>query len=166
MTGQRADEQDQRTEEAARELLTGVSLLGMRLRSLARYREVSAAGLGLLYRLHRYGPLGPTALAEYANRAPQTLTRVLAALEADHLIARHPDPTDARRSLIEITTPGRRVLLRDAGERAGWLADALTADCTEAERDLLRTAGRLMARLAERDLPRKAGDAARSGDLH
>jgi hypothetical protein len=96
MTGQRADEQDQRTEEAARELLTGVSLLGMRLRSLARDREVSAAGLGLLYRLHRYGPLGPTALAEYANRAPQTLTRVLAALEADHLIARHPDPTDAR----------------------------------------------------------------------
>jgi DNA-binding MarR family transcriptional regulator len=140
-------------EEAARELMTGVSLLGMRLRSLDRDRAVSAAGLGLLYRLHRYGPMGPSALAEFANRRPQTLTRTLAALEADRLIARRQDPGDARRSLVELTTHGRRVLYRDGAERASWLSAALESDCTEAERDLLRAAGRLMARLAERDLP-------------
>jgi DNA-binding MarR family transcriptional regulator len=144
--------------ESARELMTGVNLLGMRLRSLSKDRPVSVAALGLLYRLHRYGPMGPSALAEFANRRPQTLTRTIAALEADRLVSRRQDPGDARRSVIELTAHGRRVLFRDGAERIAWLSAALELDCTEAERDLLRAAGRLMTRLAERDLPTRKTD--------
>ncbi len=72
-------------------------------------------------RLLESEPLRVGRLAELVGvRAPSAVTLV-DKLESTRLVARVPDPADARASLVEITAKGRRTL-REATDRA---ADAL-----------------------------------------
>ena len=50
------------------------------------------------------------ALAEAEGPRPQSLIRVLAAMEKDGLIDRAPDPADQRNLMISITVKGRGAL--------------------------------------------------------
>jgi len=58
---------------------------------------------------------GPTTLAGLAAAeqvTPPTMTRLVAALEADGLVTRRPDPDDRRAITIEATLKGKRVMER------------------------------------------------------
>jgi DNA-binding MarR family transcriptional regulator len=89
------------------------------------------------------------ALAELERIQPQSLTRVLADLVEEGLISRRPDPDDGRRQLLEITPDGRAALTGDMQMRDAWLAKAMDSELSDAERELLRTAAKLMERLAD-----------------
>ena len=68
--------------------------------------------------LEESGPLDQNHLAEAACLLPPSLTRILASMEAQGLVARGKDPHDARRAIISIARPGRAVLEAYAGESA------------------------------------------------
>jgi len=77
--------------------------------------EDAAAGIGparlsALSVLVFGGPrsLGRLAAAEQVR--PPTMTRIVAALEADGLVARRPHPRDARQVVLRATAAGERVL--------------------------------------------------------
>lgn len=123
--------------------------LSRRLRLERRDRSVSSGKLSVLGHLYRQGAMTPGALAEAEGIQPQSLTRLLADLEAAGFALRRPDPVDRRQSLIEITPAGRDLLHRDAAERAAWLAAAMAAHLSPTERELLRLAAQLMDRLAD-----------------
>ena len=127
----------------------GVIRLGRRLRMERPAHDVSLLQLGVLAELNDGGPLTPGRLAAAQRVQPQSLTRVLASLEAAGLIGRQADPSDGRRALLALTEAGRDALRRDAGQRDTWLAQAMAARLTPTERELLRLAGELMERLAE-----------------
>ena len=58
--------------------------------------------------------------AELAARErirPQSLTRLVAQLEQSGYIKRRDDESDGRRVLIDITTSGKDVLIRDVRQR-------------------------------------------------
>jgi DNA-binding MarR family transcriptional regulator len=103
----------------------------------------------VLGHLHRDGALTPSALAQAEAVQPQSLTRLLADLEAAGLALRRQDPRDGRQYLIGITPEGRETLRRDAQAQAAWLARAMEAQLTAAEQGVLRLAAGLMDRLAE-----------------
>jgi DNA-binding MarR family transcriptional regulator len=138
---------------AATAVRRGVIRLGRRLRLERPAHDVPLLQLAVLAELNDAGPLTPGQLAAAQRVQPQSLTRVLATLEASGLIGRQLHPDDGRRALLAITEPGRDTLRRDAGQRDAWLAQAMAAQLTPTERELLRLAGELMERLAGHHRP-------------
>lgn len=137
--------------EAAGVVRRAVGALGRRLRAERPANSLSATKLVLLGQLCRRGSATQADLAERERIQPQSLTRVLAELVEEELISRRPDPQDGRKQLLDITARGRAALTGDMQVRDAWLAKAMEAELSEAEREVLRSAAKIMERLADVD---------------
>lgn len=137
-------------------ILRAVLGLGRRLRAERPPGSASLAAIGILASLHRLGPVPAVRLAEEERLQPQSLTRILAQLERDGLIARSPSPEDRRELTIRLTPPGREMLAADIDARRRWLEGAAAAVLADHERAVLRAAADAMLKLAAHD--RRAGD--------
>lgn len=137
--------------EAAGVVRRAVGALGRRLRAERPANSLSATKLVLLGQLCRRGSATQADLAERERIQPQSLTRVLAELVEEELISRRPDPQDGRKQLLDITARGRGALTGDMQVRDAWLAKAMEAELSEAEREVLRSAAKIMERLADVD---------------
>jgi DNA-binding MarR family transcriptional regulator len=127
--------------------------LARRLRAERPVSSVSLSALGLLNTLHREGPMPAARLAEAERLQPQSLTRLIARLEAEGLVIRSRGETDRRTLLLAITPGGRAVIGPDMTARRAWLAAAMEAMLTvEEQADLARSA-ELMQRLASSPSP-------------
>ena len=62
--------------------------------------------LSVLSRLGRQGAMSPTELARGEGVRLQSLTRLIAELEAEGWVRRSDDPADGRRSLLALTPAG------------------------------------------------------------
>jgi DNA-binding MarR family transcriptional regulator len=132
----------------------GSTRLARRLRSERPADSLSLTKLSVLAHLYRAGAASPGEIAAAERLQPQSLTRVLADLEAEGLISRERDERDRRQSVLELTEAGGAALAFDMGARDRWLAGALE-ELTETERQVLYLAGKLMDRLS--GLGRPAG---------
>ena len=135
--------------ETALALRRALSKLNRRLRAERQDRQISLGKLSVLSRLYHGGPVTPGALAAAEGIQPQSLTRVLAELEAEGHLSRRQDAHDRRQHLIEITPSGRDVLYDDASDKAAWLAAVIATQLSPVERDLLQLAAQLLDRLAD-----------------
>jgi len=129
-------------------IVRGVLRLGRRLRAERPRSSVSLSALGLLSTLHRIGPMPAARLAQAERLQPQSLSRLIAQLERDGLIRRHPGPEDRRTLILEITAAGRQVLSRDMAARRAWLEGAMRRVLVPGEREMLAHAAVAMLRLA------------------
>lgn len=124
-------------------------VLGHLVRRLRAEHHLPLSQGLVLARLDREGPQGTSDLATAERIRPQSMAQTVADLEAQGFVERHPDASDRRRILLELTDGGRAALLADRERREGWLAEALDASFTDEERDLLERATRLLGRLTE-----------------
>jgi DNA-binding MarR family transcriptional regulator len=125
-----------------------VMRLHRRLRKERPDNGLSLTNLSALGRLDREGPLTASALADAERIQPQSVSRVIADLERQGLIERLSDDTDRRRVVVRATGRGRDLIADDRKTRDEWLAHAMSS-LTEAERDILVVAARLIDQLAE-----------------
>jgi DNA-binding MarR family transcriptional regulator len=93
------------------------------------------------------GPLSLGALAAAEQVRAPTMTRLVAALEADGLVAREPDPRDGRGVLVRATAAGRQLLEEGRTRRTSALVRQLAALAPE-ELATLCVAAAIMERLA------------------
>lgn len=111
------------TVDAAR-LRLAVMRLSRRLR-----QEVSPAitpsQLSALARLDRGGPMSVGDLAAAERVSPSTLTRIVAALEADGLISRDADPADRRVARVAVSPAGHDLLETARARGTGYLAERI-----------------------------------------
>lgn len=142
-------EEDEQGLAAAAAVRRGVMGLGRRLK-LERPAGPSLTSLELsvLGHLHRDGPMTPGELAAAERVQPQTLTRTLTSLVHSKLVSRQGHPRDGRRAMLGLTEAGLLALRADMTQRDSWLAAAMAAELTRAERELLRLAAELMDQLA------------------
>lgn len=124
-------------------------VLGRLMRSLRAEHRFSLSHGAVLGRLDREGPQSTVDLAGAERVRPQSMGQTLAELETQGLISRRPDVHDRRRTLIELTDDGRRVLAEDRRRREGWLAEAIERDFSPDEQAILSQATALLARLSE-----------------
>lgn len=136
--------------KAGREVRRGVTALAARART-ERPGTLTITSVAVLGQLARHGAMTAGEMAHRLHAAPQSLTRTFAALEEQGQLERTPDPDDRRQALLSITGDGRESLAADMAPRDRWLAETMAAELTEAERDLLVIASRLMLRLADVD---------------
>ena len=136
-------------DENVRRIRSGVVRLARRLRAERPPDALAPTKIAVLALLHRNGRMSAGDLADYEGLQPQSLTRTLAALEADGLILRRPDELDRRQHVIGITEAGLHALSEDMRTRERWLAKAMDIHLSPAERQLLADAAELMDRLAD-----------------
>jgi DNA-binding MarR family transcriptional regulator len=105
--------------------------------------------LAVLGRLDREGSRSIGDLAGAERVRPQSMTQTIADLESDGLIERRADPSDGRRTLIELTGRGRQALQEDRRQREGRLARTIAEDLSPREQQLLAEALPLLERLAD-----------------
>jgi DNA-binding MarR family transcriptional regulator len=121
-------------------LRSAVSQLARQLRG-ATPDGPSVAQLSVLGQLHRQGPSTPTALAALERVRLQSLTRLLATLEAEGWIDRSAHPSDGRQSLLALTPEGRRRLQALMRAREAALAAAIAALGAEQQALLMQACG-------------------------
>lgn len=96
------------------------------------YGKVGFRQLSILwairYNLLPHNEVSPGRLAALHGVQPSVMTRALAKLEANGFILREVDPTDARRSRVDITRKGRHV--------SEYVEDLYIADMVDSMRDL------------------------------
>ncbi|MGZ3365418.1 MAG: MarR family transcriptional regulator [Caulobacteraceae bacterium] len=136
------------SEDPAALIARAVLRLGRRLCGARPEKSVNLSTLALLTTLHRRGPMSAVQLAREERLQPQSLTRLLAAMTREGLIARETDPADRRAHVIQITREGRSVVARDLAARRAWLDQAMDMALTPEEREQLTQAAALMLKVA------------------
>ncbi len=136
-------------EQLASQLRRATLRLARRLRAERPENAGSLAQFMLLGRLYREGTATPGALASGEGLQPQSVTRLIAALEQEGWAERSRDPADGRQAIIAITAAGRAVVERDMKRRDEWLAGAIGAQLEPAECELLQRAAALIERVAD-----------------
>jgi DNA-binding MarR family transcriptional regulator len=128
--------------------------LGQLVRRLRVEHRLSLSYVAVLARLDREGTHSISSLATAERVRPQSMAQTINELESEGLIHRRPDPTDGRRTLVDMTADGHRMLEEDRHRRQGWLTEAITSELTPSERvDLMKAVG-LLRRLGELDAAR------------
>lgn len=129
-------------------ILRSVLLLGRRLRAARSESPHSLSTIAILGTLHRLGPMPAWRLAREERLQPQSVTRIIAALERDGLISRMRSEADRREIELSITPHGRNILSEDIGIRRAWLEKAMDERLTSQERKTLIDASEIMLKLA------------------
>ncbi|MBO1330573.1 MarR family winged helix-turn-helix transcriptional regulator [Streptomyces sp. VRA16 Mangrove soil] len=138
------------TERIAADLATVVGRLSRRLRTASPDSLLTPTQRTVLARLDGEGPATTAALARSEYVKPQSMRLTLGALEERGFVARTPDPTDGRQSVVSITDSGRATLAAVRAAKHGWLSQALDSELAPAERRLLAEATVLLERLVEK----------------
>jgi DNA-binding MarR family transcriptional regulator len=137
----------------ARDVRVAVGRLARRLRRI--YGQGQAPGessfleLAVLLRVERTGPSSASALATGERVTSQAVSVALAGLRRRGLVRVTTDPSDRRRSLIEISDAGRETLERRERQVGDRLADVVTSNFSDAELECLRAAAPLLNRIAD-----------------
>ena len=133
-------------------LESGLRITVMRLaRRLRTERQDNILGLSqisALSTLARYGPLSPTALAEFERIQPPSMTRVITTLEEYGFATREQHPTDRRQAVIAISDTGMALVDEDRRRRQAWLSGVLDG-LSEEDREKLAAALPIMERMIE-----------------
>ena len=124
-------------------------VLGQLVRRLRSEYSFPIAQASVLSHLDREGAQTTSALAAAERVRPQSMAQTLLELEGDRLISRHPDQSDRRQILIELTERGRGRLREDRRRREGWLAEAIATTLSADEQRTLIDALPLLRRLAQ-----------------
>ncbi|MFI5910476.1 MarR family winged helix-turn-helix transcriptional regulator [Dactylosporangium sp. NPDC051541] len=136
---------------AARAVRRATQRLSRRLQLQRATDGLSLTKISMLGHLARKGPMAAGALAAADRLQPQSVTRVLAELEADGHIEQLEHVEDKRRRVFSITDPGRAALRQDMRMRDEWLASVMHDALTPDERDALLRAAAILERLADAD---------------
>lgn len=142
--------------EAVAQVRRGAIRLARRLRMERPEDALAGTKIAVLAHIRRRGAATAGEIAAAERLQPQSLTRVVAELEADELITRARDERDRRQFVLELTEAGRAALAADMAARDRWLARAME-ELTETEQHVLLLAGALMDRISGFDEPPLGG---------
>ena len=120
-----------------------------RLRQTPVQDELPGPEMAALSRLDQAGPATPSALARASMITPQAMGVTVSALVRRGLAERHPDPGDARLTIVSLTEAGRNVVRSKESARIKQVARALSERFTSQELEVLLAAAPLVERLGE-----------------
>jgi len=136
--------------DTAARLRTAIGRLSRRLRTTRAAREagLTPTAISLLLSVARTGPVRLSELAETEGINPTMLSRAVASMVQDGLLARSSDEGDRRAAWVQATAAGRRLAQRMRGERTSAVNQALEA-LSETERRRIEQALAALESLAE-----------------
>ena len=133
----------------AAELRGVVGQLKRRMRKQTSSWDLTPSQAGVLLRLEKGGPATVSGLARAEGMRPQSMSSIVATLEAAGLVTSVPDATDKRQFLLSLTDTCRKKLREDRAARQDWLSRVLQAHFSPREQAQIAAAVELLKRLAE-----------------
>ena len=115
------------------------------IRSMLSDAGVTEQQWRVLRVLEEHGPSDATEIAKAACLLMPSLTRILQVLETKELCSRHPHPSDKRRTVVEITKTGERLIAENMPESNRIFADLEAELGTEKFEQLLDLLNELVA---------------------
>jgi len=115
----------------------------------ARADQLSRTHADALGALDRNGPQTIVQLAQQHGIRHQGMSRTVAELDAAGLVIRTPTPADARGWIIAISEQGVQSLRADRVERRNRLAEQISKQLTDSDRETLRTVPALLLKLSQ-----------------
>jgi DNA-binding MarR family transcriptional regulator len=108
--------------------------------------------LSALAVISNHGPLTLGELADHERVAPPSITKVVAKLEADGLVARTKDPVDGRVARVTTTPAGQALVTESRRRKTAWLT-ARIRELDADQRSLLAAALDVLDALTSRERP-------------
>jgi DNA-binding MarR family transcriptional regulator len=136
--------------EVASAVLKSIAFYVRRLRQTPVQDQLPDPEMAALSRLDQIGPATPSALARAELITPQAMGATVSALVGRGLAERHPDPGDARLTIVSLTEAGRQVVRSKESARIRQLAGVLSEGFTSEELQVLLAAAPLFERVGER----------------
>jgi DNA-binding MarR family transcriptional regulator len=93
--------------------------------------------------------LRPGQLGAELHMTSPNVASTLRNLESMGLVARRQDLHDGRKSYVDLTQDGKKIIAEVRSQRPAWLREAMENTLNEKEKRLLLQAGSLMQRLAD-----------------
>ncbi|MCC3313484.1 MarR family winged helix-turn-helix transcriptional regulator [Nocardia africana] len=131
----------------ASDLRVAVSRLLRQLRAQTEGSDLTKSQSSVLIRLEQGGPATATQLAHAAGMRPQSMAKIVRALEEAGLIAGTPDPADGRKTVLDLTDAARDEFRTGRRAKEDWLTRVIEAEFTDAEIRQLADAVELLDRI-------------------
>lgn len=139
-----------RSTAALAEALRGfIGNLKRQMRAQSHAGELSWSQLSMLSRLERDGPMTVTSVARVEGVRPQSMGATIREFETAGYVTGAPDPNDGRQTLWSVTPVARDLVEAARAARQDWLQATLQKNYTQAERDELTRAVKLLERIFE-----------------
>jgi len=136
------------TGTVATELRVVLGQLLRRLRQQSEGSDLTRSQSTVLGLLERNGPTTATALARAEGMRPQSMGAIVTALEEAGHVVGSPDPTDGRKTLLDLTDDAREHFRTGRLAKEDWLTVALDATLTPDEIEQLAGSVVLLQRVA------------------
>jgi DNA-binding MarR family transcriptional regulator len=139
-------------EESGRRVATDlrrcISRMGRLLAAGVPRGTLSQAKLSALVSLTRDGSANATELSQRMTIRPQSLTRILADLEAQELLTRTRASEDGREHLLAITGKGLELVRQEGLRRDRLMLDAMRRSLNSTEIEVLTIAAKILEKMA------------------
>ena len=139
----------ERASALALELRTSLGKLKRKLRSQAGQEDLTSSQVSVLLRLEKDGPATVSNLARAEAMRPQSMSAVIAPLEAAGLVSGTPDPNDGRQTLFSLTKMCRKRMQERRAAKQDWLTRTIQTRLSDQEQEKLAAALEILARLVE-----------------
>ena len=139
----------ERASALALELRTSLGKLKRKLRSQAGQEDLTSSQVSVLLRLEKDGPATVSNLARAEAMRPQSMSAVIAPLEAAGLVSGTPDPNDGRQTLFSLTKMCRKRIQERRAAKQDWLTRTIETRLSAQEQEKLAAALEILARLVE-----------------
>jgi DNA-binding MarR family transcriptional regulator len=137
------------TAALAGELRVVLSQLVRRLREQADSSDLTRSQSSVLLRLERDGAATATALARAEGVRPQSMAKIVGALEAAGLVSGSPDPKDGRKTVLSLTEAAREEFRTGRLAKNDWLTHAIEDALSPEEIAGLASTTDVLRRLAQ-----------------
>ena len=142
---------DAQLHETASELRLFVAKLRRRLAEQSNPGDFTPSQVAVLTRLLNDGPATLTALAQAESMRPQSMSAIVAALQAVGAVEKRPDPTDGRATILALADSVRERVEQARVIKNDWLFRSMRAKYTPAEQAQLVDSIRLLQRLTDHE---------------
>jgi DNA-binding MarR family transcriptional regulator len=147
------------TANSAVRLALAVSRFRARLREEAGIPTtgLSLSQFAILWRIIEEGPATASELAATEHVSQQAIAQSISPLKSAGLLEVQPDPTDRRKSRLDVTSEGRRLVDSVRSAKESWLTETIDATVGTDELEALEKAVELLERIAAAEVNAKTG---------
>jgi DNA-binding MarR family transcriptional regulator len=139
----------ERASALALELRTSLGKLKRKLRGQEGHEDLTSSQVSVLLRLEKDGSATVSNLARAEAMRPQSMSAVIAPLEAAGLVSGTPDPNDGRQTLFTLTKMCRKRIQERRAAKQDWLTGTIQTRLSAQEQEKLAAALEILARLVE-----------------
>lgn len=141
--------QADRAAALALEMRTLIGRLKRKLRDQTGHEHLSSSQTSVILRLEKEGPATVSKLARAEAMRPQSMSAVIASLQAEGLVRGAPDPSDGRQTLVSLTRKCRELIQQRRAVKQDRLTRAILEKLTTQEQQQLAATLGFLARLVD-----------------